>query len=140
MMEASDVWTRGLRTVAYLFISMAGFLLIWSPILTEVYSDIAEVMAWFLAVGGFLSFLGALVRRWWGEFMGLPLLASSFMVFALISTKDTYDVAPFIAGANFLLLSAIGLALSARWWETWQSYRLAIHIAKHSPGEENGDE
>lgn len=135
-----DVWTRWLRTTAYLLISVAGFLLIWSPILTDVYSGIAEVMAWFLGVGGFLSFLGSLLKRWWGEFTGLPLLASSFSVFALISTKDTYDFAPFIASANFLLLIAISLAFTARWWETAQTYRLAIHLAQHSSVEESGDE
>ena len=134
-----DVWTRGLRTLAYLLISVAGVLLLWSPILTDVYSSIAEIMAWFLAVGGFLSFLGSLLRRWWGEFTGLPLLASSFAVFALISTKDTYEFAPFIAWANFFLLLAISIAFTARWWEAWQTYRLALHLAQHSL-EEDGDD
>lgn len=134
------MWTRWLRTTAYLLISVAGALLILSPILTDVYSDIAEIMAWFLTVGGFLSCLGSLLRRWWGEFTGLPLLASSFAVFALISTKDTMDLAPFIAWANFSLLFAISIAFTARWWETWQSYRLAVHLAQHSPIEEDGNE
>lgn len=134
------MWIRWLRTSAYLLISVAGVLLLWSPILTDVYTRIAEVMAWFLGVGGFLSFLGSLLKRWWGEFTGLPLLASSFGVFALISTKDTYEVAPYIAWANFFLLFAISLAFTARWWEAWQNYRLALHLAQHSPVEDDDDE
>lgn len=137
-MEVDDVWTRWLRTTAYLLISVAGFLLIWSPLLSQVYSVIAEIMAWFLAVGGFLSCIGSHFKRWWGEFMGLPLLASSFAVFALISTKDTYEVAPFIAWANFLTLFGISLAFTARWWESWRSYRIALHVAQHSNGSDDG--
>jgi len=137
-MEVDDVWLRWTRTVAYFLIGAAGVLLILSPILTDVYTAVAEVMAWFLVVGGALSFIGSLSKRWWGEFMGIPLLGSSFAVFALISTKDSFEVAPYIAAANFSLLLGISLALTARWREVWLSYRLAMRLAQHA--EEISDE
>lgn len=129
--EVDDVWLRWLRTVAYVFIGAAGLLLILSPILTDTYTWIAEIMAWFLVVGGFLSFIGSLSKRWWGEFMGIPLLGSSFAVFALISTKDSFEFAPYLAAANFSLLMGISLALTARWREVWLSYRLAMRLTQH---------
>jgi len=134
------VWMRVARTVAYFLIGLAGLLLILSPILTDVYTWVAEVMAWFLLVGGLLSFIGSALKRWWGEFMGLPLLAASFAVFAVISTKDTFEVAPYIAAANLALLLSISLAFISRWRECWLSYRLALRIAQHHPLEGDDDE
>jgi len=124
-----------MRPVAYLLMGAAGALLLCSPVLTDVYSRVAEAMAWFLVVGGILSFIGSIAKRWWGEFMGIPLLGSSFAVFAFISTKGTYEIAPFIAAANFSLLLSISLALMSRWHEVWLSYRLALHLAQHSAEE-----
>lgn len=135
----NDMWMRWMRSAGYLLITLAGILLIRSPVLTDAYTEVAEIMAWFLTVGGALSFIGSISKRWWGEFTGIPLLASSFAVFAFISTKDTYEVAPYIAAANFFLLIAISLAFTARWREVWLSYRLALHMAKHPP-EETADE
>jgi len=137
--EVDDMWLRWLRTVAYLLISAAGVLLILSPVLTDIYLWVAEIMAWFLAVGGALSFTGSLLKRWWGEFCGLPLLGSSFAVFAFISTKGTWEFAPYIAAANFALLFSISLAIMSRWRETWLSYRLALRLVQH-PSLEVDDE
>lgn len=138
-LEVDDVWLRWTRTVAYLLIGAAGVLLILSPILTDVYTWVAEVMAWFLVVGGLLCFIGSITKRWWGEFMGVPLLGSSFAVFAVISTKDSFEFAPYLAAANFFLLIGISLALMSRWREVWLSYRLAMRLAQH-PVEEIGHE
>lgn len=133
--RVKDRWLKWLRVTAYALMCTSGVLLIASPVLLDFYEMVAEIMAVFLAVGGFLSFLGALFERWWGEYTGLPLLSTSFMVFALISSKGGWEVAPYITAANFALLWAVALALLARWRDARAIYRLAVHMAEKPPEE-----
>lgn len=130
-----DRWVRRVRALSYFLITAAGFLLVLSPLLDDFYPPVARVMAVFIAVGGLTSFLGAVTGRWVGEFVGLPLLASSFVVFAFLTTDGTFEIAPYIAAANFSLLTGFGVAATSRWLDSLRSYRLAMHLAKNPPEE-----
>jgi len=132
--RVKDRWLKVMRTLAYLLMGMAGVFCLLSPFLTVVYNTLAEVMAWFLVVGGLCAFLGSLTERWWGEYVGLPLLSSAFMVFAVLSMAGSYAEAHYLALANFALLSAVALGLMSRWREARAIYRLALHLSKRRAG------
>jgi predicted MFS family arabinose efflux permease len=132
--RVKDRLLKFMRTTAYLLMGVAGVFCILSPILTDIYTTLAEVMAWFLVVGGFCSFVGSWTERWWGEYVGIPLLSSSFAVFAVISFAGAYGVTPYLAIANFSLLLAVSLGLLARWRDARSVYRLAIHLARRKEG------
>lgn len=127
--RVEDAWVKWLRVFAYLLISFAGLFLLISPVLTDVYTNIAEVMAWFLLVGGAFCVVGTATERWWGEFIGTPLLMSSLSVFSLITFVGTFDVAPFIALGNTCLLAAVVLGLGSRWRHSRVIYTLASHLS-----------
>jgi hypothetical protein len=129
--RVEDRWVKWLRVFAYLLIALAGIFLLISPFITEIYTKTAEVMAWFLIVGGALSCFGATTERWWGEYMGTPLLMSALSVFAFISFAGTFDVAPFIALGNTCLLAAVVLGLASRWRHSRVVYLLAVHLSDH---------
>ena len=61
---------RWAMSFTYLFFTVAGVLLLFSPQLGTVYGRSGVVMAWFLVVGGAASFLGCATRHWVGEFVG----------------------------------------------------------------------
>lgn len=127
--RVEDSWVKWLRVFAYLLIAFAGLFLLISPFITEIYTKTADVMAWFLMVGGVLSSFGAATERWWGEYMGTPLLMSSLSVFSLITFIGTFDVAPFIALGNACLLVAVVLGLASRWRHSRVVYLLAVHLS-----------
>lgn len=128
-----DHWLKVARIWAYLLMGAAGVLLLVSPIFREAFPDTASVMSIFLAVGGTLSMLGALSERWYGEYVGIPLLAAGFAVFAVLSL-DSMGNATFIALANFSLLMALTASLLGRWREVRVVYRLAVHMAEKEQG------
>jgi hypothetical protein len=121
---------RVLRTIGYALIGLAGTLLILSPIFPPEVGTGGTVMAWFLAVGGGLSALGTATNRWVGEFMGLPLLGVSFLVFALLSADDGFEEAPYIVAANVSLLAGLALLMFAR----WRSVLAVFHLADKFSG------
>lgn len=126
-----DTWLKWFRVTAYFCMGTAGVLLLLSPLLDQVFdSTIGITMSIFLAAGGACAFFGALVEQWWGEYVGIPLLASAFSVFAVVSLQDGFEVAPYIALANFLLLFSLALALLARWRDVRAVFRLAIHLSQ----------
>lgn len=128
--RVKDHWLKWMRTLAYALMCVSGVLLLLSPVLTTAYTEVAEVMSWFLLVGGLCCTIGAVTEKWWGEYVGLPLLASSFMVFGLISSSDAWGAAPYLAAANLALLFAVALGLLARWRDARAVYRLASRLAE----------
>jgi hypothetical protein len=125
-----DVKVKLLRVTAYFLMFVSGGLLLMSPVLMQGFGPIGVVMAGFLVVGGFMSTLGAASERWAGEFIGLPLLSSSFAVFGIISTAGTLTAAPLLAFANLCLLLAVTSSLLARWREVKAVYRLSDHLSR----------
>jgi predicted MFS family arabinose efflux permease len=136
--RVNDPWLRWLRTGAYLCMGLSGMFLLISPILSDIYSSTAEVMAWFLLVGGFVCAFGCATERWWGEYIGAPLLMSSFAVFAFITFIGSFPAYPYIATGNLLLLSAVVLGLAARWRHARTIYRLAVHLSEKPSIEPDG--
>lgn len=137
----TDPWLKWFRVLAYTSMGAAGGLLLLSPVLTTVYTRTAEVMSGFLLVGGVLAAIGAIREEWWGEFTGLPLLGSSFLVFGVLSWRGTLDTYPFIAWSNLLLLIGVSLAMTSRWRDARNIYRVANFAAKKEKQrrDENGD-
>lgn len=133
--KRKDRWIKWFRVVAYSCMAVAGLMLLISPVLTDVFKSTAEVMAWFLLVGGTCSAVGMYREEWWGEFIGLPLLGSSFGVFGLISWAGTHDTYPYLAWANLLLLLGVGIAMAARWRDARNTYKIAMFGAKHDDEE-----
>ena len=125
-----DKWLKVWRVTAYALMALAGLLLLFSPLLAEELGYIAVAMSGFLLVGGLSSMIGAITERWAGEFMGIPLLSSSFAVFGIISTIGAINEAPFVAGANFCLLIAVSATLFARWREVKAVYRMTVHLGR----------
>jgi hypothetical protein len=125
-----DVKIKVLRIAAYFLMALAGVLLLWSPILRDDLGWLGVAMAGFLAVGGVFALSGAVTERWAGEFIGLPLLSSSFAVFGIISTAGSLAQAPLIALANLSLLLAVTSGLLARWREVKAIYRVSDHLSR----------
>ena len=124
---------RWLRALAYFLIGAAGILLLVSPVFRSTTGFLAHSMAVFLAVGGPLCCLGAARKRWAGEFCGLPLLASSFLVFGIITFRDTFAAAPFLATANLAMLAGFSVIMMARWRVVLAIYKIADRF-KGDPG------
>jgi len=116
---------RWARSVAYALFTAAGTLLLLSSVFTPLLGATAALMSWFLVVGGAVSALGAILRRWVGEFVGLPLLISSFGVFAVITIQLSFQETPYIAVADAAILFGFALVLAVRWRAVLAIYRLA---------------
>lgn len=110
------------RSFGYASLGLAGVMIILSNVLTDLLSS---VLAVFLVVGGFSSAVGAALRRWLGEFVGLPLSAAALVSLGLITYDDTKDAAPLLALGNLLLLIGYALLLGGRWRAVLSVYRLA---------------
>jgi hypothetical protein len=126
-------WTR---TVAYALLGGSGSLSMASGILAERYAPIAVYMAAFLIVGGFLCSLGSAFDRWYGEFMGLPLLSASFAVFSVLSFRSNVADEPLFAGATCALLLAVSLMMIARWRLVLAVYHFVMHVSGKVEGRE----
>ena len=130
--RVDDKWAKWLRVLAYALMATAGFFLLLSPFLTDVYNTAAEAMAWFLLIGGVVSAVGCASDRWWGEYIGTPLLISSFSVFAVITFIGTYPELPHLAIGNAALLSSVVAGLASRWRHAQVIYRLAVHMSERN--------
>lgn len=128
--RVKDRWIKTMRVLTYLLMFVAGICLILSPFLSLIYIGTAEAMAWFLTVGGLTSALGAFFERWVGEYVGVPLLASAFGVFGVISFAGAVEETPYLASANLALLLAVMFGLLTRWREARVVCRLSMHMAK----------
>lgn len=122
----TDPWLRWLRPTAYALMGVSGLLLWVSPVWDQL-GITGVVMSGFLFFGGAFCTYGSVRERWVGEYVGIPLLASSFAVFSFLMAIPQFRVAPFIAVANFALLWSVTLTLVGRWREVHAVYRIAIH-------------
>lgn len=127
---------RVARTVAYTCIGLAGALTLMSDFVLLTYGFLGNAMAWFLLVGGAVAASGAASVRWYGEFVGLPLLSSAFCVLGILVWRGGHEATPFIATANMLLLGAFGILLATRWRVVLAVFRIA---ETHTPHHISGD-
>jgi hypothetical membrane protein len=126
---------RWLRTIGYALIGLSGVLLLLSPIFPPDVGPTGIVMAWFLVFGGLFACAGAGTTRWFGEFIGLPLLVSAFLVFALLTLED-FDEIPYIVSANVALLIGLSLLLTARWRYVLAVFHLADRFSRKGKARE----
>jgi hypothetical protein len=131
-------WLRFARSTAYVLCMAGGLLLLASPLLGAAYGSIAEIMAWFLAVGGACAAIGSALKLWWGEFVGLPLLGSAFGVFGVLVWNASHETAPYLAAGNMCILLAFAVFMSARWRILLAIYAVVVNVAarsrKRAPG------
>jgi hypothetical protein len=117
--------------------SLGGIFLLISPVFHDV-GFTAGVMAAFLALGGLLASLGVCTHRWVGEFTGLPLLCTSFAVFAILNvTQGDFKEVPWYSLANISILIAVSALIVARWRVAFSFFQLANHpvMRSHVAGE-----
>lgn len=112
------------RAVAYALIAVAGVLTFVAVFdVAEIVKPLWWVMSVWLVFGGLSSFAGQLVKRWTGEFVGLPLIGSSLFGFSLLQLNLygwTLDMVPSTA-----LLWAFALIVLSRWRDVYALYRAA---------------
>ena len=86
---------------------------IWDAV-TSVASDAWDVLPGSEIVGGALSGFGAITDRWYGEYCGLPLLASVFGVYGIgaLALARANQWTSLAGGFAFL---AIAVLFCARW-------------------------
>lgn len=117
---------RCARVFGYLSIGVSGLLILISDALTLPY----DVLAGFLAAGGLASAFGAYLRRWAGEFVGIPLAVAGLVSLGLASIDLHLVTTPVIAAANVALLWGFALLLAGRWRAVLAIYRLAVMISR----------
>ena len=117
------------RMFGYACVGTAGFLLLLSQVF---HSGFANALAGFLLVGGLTSSLGAVTRRWVGEFVGLPLVVAGLMSLGVISWSAQSDFAMLLATANLLLLTGFSTLLVGRWRSVLAVYRMAMFVGRWS--------
>lgn len=110
-LNAERLANRVLRSIGYAGIALCGLAVVFvMPTLPMWYG----AMSWFLVVGGGLSLLGSATGRWAGEFMGLPLLISAMVTFAILTYRDSGWTNG--SGSIFLLV-AYAAFMASRWWD-----------------------
>lgn len=124
-----DKWMRRFRVVAYACIGLAGILLLSSPAIRAELGFLGSVMSGFMGLGGVLCLLGQVFNRWMGEYAGIPLIASAFMVFGITTFAESHAAAPIVAYANLALLTGMAASMAARWRQVRAVYRLALHLS-----------
>jgi hypothetical protein len=109
----------------YLLMAVAGvFAGIWpSPNVSNAAASGYLVFVWdtFLVAGGLCSSVGSVTERWFGEYIGLPLLGTVFAVYGLATFLAPNRVA-FAAGAAFL---GMAMLLASRWLDVSYARRMA---------------
>lgn len=117
-------------TVSYLLFAISGLMFLISDLLVPTYGITAEVMAWFLMIGGALSSIGSATMRWVGEFLGLPLLGTSLVVLGMEILGHSYAAAPLLSLGNVTLLSGIAGIMVTRWRMVVAIYWVAWTVAR----------
>lgn len=115
---------RGMRITAYVLLAVAGGFTAWQVFAVPgINQPLWWTMSGFLVVGSALSLGGQLLRRWPGEFVGIPLGGSALLGFSLLQL-NLYGWALEMVPSTALLW-ALGLLLAVRWRDTWTLYSAA---------------
>lgn len=117
-----------LRAFAYGAIAMTSLPLVMSDSLTGPMDFLWPI---FIGFGGLCALAGSVSLRWFGEFIGLPLIAAGLAALAVISYGlETERGSPWVGRANFLLLISFALALVIRWRAVLSVYRIAMYFRR----------
>lgn len=110
--------------VVYALLMVAGAITAWQIVaFPGINRPLWWVMAAWLVGGGLLSLGGQAVRRWPGEFVGLPLAWSALVGFSLLQLNLYGWVVEMVPSTA--LLWALALLLGMRWRDVWTLYRQA---------------
>lgn len=121
--------------IGYLFFAAAGVFAFFVPS-RAVEANLASIglYAWaaFFFFGGLLSALGVIIKQWWGEMVGLPLISSGSAVygaavFAQYFNPATSDGAYLFVGT---LLFGFSLSILERWVDVIVNFRLAVRSSR----------
>jgi hypothetical protein len=115
---------RWMGTAAYLSWATAGLLLTYSVEFRTLYQPEATIISVFLFVGGAASAAGTICGNWMGEFIGLPLLSTSFVSLGTLFWIYSHDETPYIAAANFLILAGFSVYCVARFIQVLSVYQM----------------
>ena len=121
----ADRWSRAGRAIGYALIALAGGFILFLDIFGPYYKTMG---AWCL-VGGAFCFVGAATDRWGGEYVGLPLVGSAMVAFSVLTVRDTWALARWVAAPSILILFAIGVLFAARWADVASVARSAREYA-----------
>lgn len=125
IVASSSSGARVMRVVAYVLLVIGGIVLMtqldnWSPIIIE---PLWYVLASWLGIGGVLACAGSLARRWTGEFVGLPLIASALIGLGVLQANlEGWSIE---IATSTALLWAFGLLVLSRWRDVVTLYRAA---------------
>lgn len=123
---------RAMRVAAYMLLVVGGITLItqldsWElPVIKPLW----YVLAVWLGLGGALSCVGQIARRWTGEFVGLPLIASALIGLGVLQANlASWSIEVWTSTA---LLWGFGLIVLSRWRDVLALYRAAPQLVKTS--------
>lgn len=128
---------RPLILSMYILFSGAGVASLMFPsraVSSNVNPAFTYVWAAFFLVGGLTCLAGVLTHSWWGEMIGLPLIASSSLLYGtavLIQYSDPSrrDGAYLFVGS---LLVAQSISLAERWVTRMRLVRMAQRISREA--------
>lgn len=138
---------RFARAFGYATTGVAGLLLLYGPGATLL----SIVMSWFLIIGSLCSSIGAVTRRWSGEFIGIPLTATALIsmgLIALSNTRNGYtptrltmpvgseEQFTFLGWGVFLFFLGYALLLVARWRVVLSVCRVVMWLEDHDESDE----
>lgn len=130
MTSATALNTRSgrlLRVIGYAGIAIAGGMLAYALPLGSEDGVYVILCAW-MGLGGVLCSVSSAFGRWVGEWIGLPMIASAMIVFAILSGRDGWTM---VTVANGILLAGLALIFTARWRDVAAIYRSEAKRAKH---------
>jgi len=98
------------------------------PVIEVAGRQIAYVWGGFLIVGGIISLVGAIFRRWTGEVVGLPFVMGGMLVYATALWVTLPDVLTRLGLAT--LLTALVIPLWIRWRDLDAQGGMEMEIAR----------
>jgi hypothetical protein len=118
----------------YLCLTFTGIIVAIAPSPTAQQQLRFFLPVWFVffIVGGSSSALGIVLGRWSGEAVGLPLLSSALLIYAMILVIRVQGggvTAPLIAFS--LLLAGFGFGLLGRWFDVLKLLQAARELDHH---------
>lgn len=120
--------SRRFRMTGYLLLAVAGVALIIANDLYVYQPWIWTSMAAFMTIGGVVCAFGQWKRVWPPEFVGLPLIWTSLLVFTFLQLSQWDGASGIMLAlgvANTSLLLAITILFFARWLDVSAVYHAA---------------
>lgn len=120
-------FTRFVRTLGYLACAVAGGIII--AVGFPPFGPFYVLLGWFCLAGGILAGGGTLTGRWVGELLGLPLLTSAMVSFALVTFRESAGD-PWVGAPSVGLLVSFAALLLGRWIDVFSLSRTATRASR----------